>query len=353
VYHFTTPAREICNQVQTMPPMITAKALGAMPQFTLDLGGQRVLQRAFSNANLPYHFIDNRNGYIPEQAFGDFIHEVSRATGQQNIGLLWAPDLSIRDYGAWGAFILSAPDLGAAIARAQQVMPLHSTGENVTLRVQGKWATYGYRFSLPGHCAYPDIAFSAVAEFVNLLRHFAGPAQTPRRVLFDFPCPADGAKAEDVFGCPVRWNSRNLGVEFAASLLTRPKPRAQHQQTVTFQDVARQFADGPPRDFTGRVRQVLRLQIEESEISIERAAQSLDIGVRALQRRLGKENTSFRGLGKLVRMERSIELIRQGQHRVTEIASLLGYSSSNNFSRAFKAQIGVSPSGYMARMPPQ
>ncbi len=334
-----------------MPPMITAKALGAMPQFTLDLGGPRVLQRAFHNANLPYHFIDTRDGYIPEQAFGDFIHEVSRATGQQNIGLLWAPDLSIRDYGAWGAYILAAPDLMTAIARAQQVMPLHSTGENVSLSVQGKWATYGYRFSLPGHRAYPDIAFSTVAEFVDLLRHFAGPGQTPRRIRFDFPCPPDGAKAEEVFGCPVKWNSRNLGVEFAASLLTRPKPRPPHQPPVTFQDVVRQFADGPPRDFAGRVRQILRFQIEESEVSVERAAQSLDLGVRSLQRRLGKENTSFRDLGNRVRLERSIELIREGQHRMTEIASLLGYSSSNNFSRAFKAQTGVSPSEYMAHLP--
>jgi AraC-like DNA-binding protein len=119
---------------------------------------------------------------------------------------------------------------------------------------------------------------------------------------------------------------------------------------VTFEDVAREFADGPPESFAGRVREILRLQILESEINIERAAQSLDVGVRSLQRRLGRENTSFRELGNHMRLNRALELMRLGQDSVAGIASTLGYASSNNFSRAFKAQAGVSPSDYMARM---
>lgn len=154
--------------------------------------------------------------------------------------------------------------------------------------------------------------------------------------------------AEDVFGCPVKWNSRRLGVEFAASLLTRSRVASMPSTQVTFEDVAREFAGGPPKSFAGRVWEILRLQIQESEISIERAAQNLDLGVRSLQRRLGAENTSFRELGNLVRLNRAMELMRQGQYTVAETANLLGYSSSNNFSRAFKSHMGLAPSDYMA-----
>ncbi len=329
--------------------MITAKALGAMPQFALEIGGARVLKRAFDNAGLPYHFIDSRDGYIPEHAYGDFIHEVSRATGQPSIGLLWARELSIGDYGAWGAYILAAPNLGAAIRRAQQVMPFHSTGENVSLEVHGNRATYSYRFSLPEHRAYPNIAFSTIGEFLDVFHHFVGATTLPRRILLDIPRPPRGGiVAEDVFGCPVKWNARRLGVEFAVPLLTRPRAATMPVTQVTFEDVVREFADGPPASFAGQVREILRLQIQESRISMERVAQSLDVGVRSLQRRLDKENTSFRDLGNLVRLNRAMELMRSGQYGVAGIASLLGYSSSNNFSRAFKSHSGLTPSGYMA-----
>ncbi len=333
-----------------MPPMITAKALGAMPQFTLDNVGPRALQQAFDNSGLPYHFIDSRDGYIPEHAFGDFIYEVSCAAGQQSIGLLWASDLSIRDYGTWGAYILAAPNLGTAIRRAQQIMPFHSTGENVSLEVHGNRATYSYRFSLPEHRAYPDIAFSTIGEFLNLFHYFLGTTTRPERILLDIPCPPQGALAGDIFDCPVKWNSRRLGVEFAASLLARPRRASLPGSQVTFEDVAREFANGPPESFTGRVRGILRLQLQESEISIERAAQNLDVGVRSLQRRLGKENTSFRELGNLVRLNRAMELMRLRQYSIAEISSFLGYSSSNNFSRAFKTHTGLAPTGFMATL---
>jgi AraC-like DNA-binding protein len=72
--------------------------------------------------------------------------------------------------------------------------------------------------------------------------------------------------------------------------------------------------------------------------------------VRSLQRRLGKENTNFRELGNLMRLDRAMELMRLGQNSVAEIASLLGYSSSNNFSRAFRTRVGTTPSEYTATL---
>jgi AraC-like DNA-binding protein len=227
-------------------------------------------------------------------------------------------------------------------------MPSHSSGESISLEVHGNRATYSYRFALREHRAYSDIAFSTIGEFLDMFRYFVGTDATPRRILIDCPCPPQGAVADEVFACPVKWNSRRLGIEFAASLLTRPRVTAMPLAPVTFEDVQRAFHDGPPTSFAGRVSEVLRLQIQESEIDVERGAQSLDIGVRSLQRRLGKENTSFRELSTLMRMERAMELMRLGQHSVAEISSLLGYSSSNNFSRAFKSHMGLAPSDYMA-----
>ena len=88
------------------------------------------------------------------------------------------------------------------------------------------------------------------------------------------------------------------------------------------------------------------MQSEDGAIDLERVAQALKIGPRSRQRRLSGENTSFRALSNSVRIQRAQELLRLGQESITAIACRLGYSSSNNFSRAFEDHVGLAPSEY-------
>ena len=49
------------------------------------------------------------------------------------------------------------------------------------------------------------------------------------------------------------------------------------------------------------------------------------------------------------RVERARELLRTANLTVTEICYLVGFSSLGSFSARFKAEVGVSPSGYRER----
>jgi AraC-like DNA-binding protein len=73
---------------------------------------------------------------------------------------------------------------------------------------------------------------------------------------------------------------------------------------------------------------------------------ALDTGVRTLQRRLAAENANFRSLTNRVLIARAKELIAANQFSTTQIAVHLGFGSSNNFSRAFKTQTGLSPTQF-------
>ena len=74
-----------------IPPIISAKSLGTMPQFALQHLGSRALDRALERTGLPHRFIEARDGYIPEHLLAGFIDALSKATGEQSIGLCWAP----------------------------------------------------------------------------------------------------------------------------------------------------------------------------------------------------------------------------------------------------------------------
>lgn len=329
-----------------LPPMISSKALGLMPQFALEVGGDKALGRALADAGLPHRFIEQRDGYIPEAALANFVESIGRQIGQEGIGLLWSPFLTVADYGIWGKYVLSAPNLGDALGRGQQVMPLHSSVDRVENLVIGTSGWYGYRFGLREHPAYSDIAYSAIGVILSIFRHYLGVSWRPTLVCFDFQREPIEQLADDLLACPVQWNADRLGFWYDAKYNGCCGPRYNSSSRVTIEDIIRERAGGPPKDFSGRVKAILLLQIEEGALDLDRAAQMLNIGPRGLQRRLSDENTSFRELFNSVRIQRAKELLRLGQDSITAIAGLLGYSSPNNFSRAFKVQVGISPREY-------
>lgn len=329
----------------TLPPMISAKALGAMPQFTLEYVGEKALDRALKTAGLPHEFVEKRDGYISKHALATFVENVGRSLGEGHIGLLWAPSLSVTDYGAWGDYVLSAPTLGAALERASAAMPLHSTTDRTFLRVQEDVAGYEYRFGLKGHDAYPNIAFSALGSVLSIFRHYLGDGWRPLRITCDLLQPKDHEVVADTFGCDIIWGSKRLEIVFRRSELESFHETA---QTIgaTLQDVQLERSGILPRCFADVVSGVIRLQIASDRINLEAAARAIDVGPRALQRRLSAEGTSFRVLSNQILAEVAVDLLQDGTNSVQDVATYLGYENAQNFSRAFRRNVGRAPSTY-------
>jgi AraC-like DNA-binding protein len=93
-------------------------------------------------------------------------------------------------------------------------------------------------------------------------------------------------------------------------------------------------------------------QVLTGEVSIESAARSLGTSVRTLQRELNREGTDFRTMANAMRTRRAIELLRQTNASVTNIAMVLGYSSPAHFARAFHNATGLSPKQFRQRSSP-
>lgn len=330
-----------------LPPMISAKALGAMPQFVLEVAGERRLAKALVASDLPLHFIEERKGYIPEHSLASFVHEAARSSGQQNIGLLWSPFLTVADYGAWGQYVLSARTLGNALRRASTVMPFHSSTDRAWLEAAGIRLRYCYEFGLLAHKAYRDIAFSVIGVFLSIFRTYLQDDWRPEAVLLNFPKVPRFTEVEDTFKCAVIWNAPRLGIEFDSSLLLAEKNDThQRRLPTTVQDIVRERSGGPPETLIGQVSEVARQHLDHGEVSIDTMARSLGIGVRTLQRKLETEGIHYRQIVNNVRASRAKELLSLHSETVSTIASTLGYETANNFSRAFKRSTGISPIEY-------
>ncbi len=96
-----------------------------------------------------------------------------------------------------------------------------------------------------------------------------------------------------------------------------------------------------------KVRMAL-LQMATPELpSMDAVAQIFGLSSRSLQRKLLKENTTFRNVVNHLKKDISILLLQHKSYLIKDIGYLLGYSESIAFSRAFKKWCGVTPKKYM------
>lgn len=327
--------------------MILAHALGKLPQWAASELGQKATQAAFADAGLSLHYLHRRDGYIPETALARFLARISKEAGDEKFGAGLFGLLSVRDYGIWGAYILSAPTLGAALKRARNSLHMHSTYDTVRLFRRRSLATFEYRFRLGRGADYETAAYCAVSVISSIHQHFLGAAWRPSQVDIDMPRPDRVNVLEDVFNCPVHFDRPSLAVLFPASQLAARNPQST-DLVLTLQDVVRAY-QAAPRCLTDQIFATLATQIEDYGVDIERVSQSMGLSVRTLQRHLNADGTSFRQVANQVVLSRGIELLEQTQLDITAIAGILNYSASNNFSRFFSNMVGVSPSEYRAQ----
>lgn len=83
-------------------------------------------------------------------------------------------------------------------------------------------------------------------------------------------------------------------------------------------------------------------------VALEAAADHLGTGSSTLQRRLSMRGISFWALVGQSRFEIAAALLCDTDQKIRTIASRLGYSSPNEFNRAFARWAGCSPSEFRA-----
>jgi AraC-like DNA-binding protein len=86
-----------------------------------------------------------------------------------------------------------------------------------------------------------------------------------------------------------------------------------------------------------------------ADASLERAARSLGVTERTLQRRLKEVGTSFQDEVTLTRVRVAETLMRETDRKLSDIAQVVGCASSQHFSDTFRRVRGVTPSEWRAK----
>lgn len=325
-------------------PVICVAALAGVPAFVRDAFGERVLRRANEAAMLDIEAIEDQDCFIPHITMTTFGDAVARLSGEEHFGLRVAPHLSITNYGCWGEYILRAPTLGGAIKRAIATVGFHSKGDVFSIAVANDQARVSYASAAKGQCGYQHVACGAAGAVSSICEVYLRQDWRPLRIELDIPKPRRTWDFEDTFQCPVVFDAQTVSVCLDARHLDAGPSQHAARSLVTPEDLAR--ARGECLSLNGLrdiIAQQIWSQVLSGSVSIESAARSINTSVRTLQRELKREGTDFRSIANAMRSRRALELLRHTDATVTDITTMLGYSDSAHFARAFRNATGMSP----------
>ena len=177
---------------------------------------------------------------------------------------------------------------------------------------------------------------------------------TRATVRFDFPPPEYEATFYEVFDCKVEFRAERNEIRFPAAWLERPVESA----NKTMADVCKAMcerllgAGESSRETSQLVRRLLLSRPGRRMYRLEEAAAELNLSPNQLRKRLYRSGTSYKKVVLEIRMALAQRYLEDTDLAVQEIAYLLDYSQPAPFSRAFKANVGMSPEHFRTGVQP-
>ncbi|MBW2369994.1 MAG: AraC family transcriptional regulator [Deltaproteobacteria bacterium] len=190
-----------------------------------------------------------------------------------------------------------------------------------------------------------EAIFSAV---MKLSTDAAGKIPKPLEVRFKHKKPRDITEHRRIFQAPVFFNSSTNAMVHEASYFDTPVILPNSELLFLFERQAKQVLSEirAEQRFTKKVGLILIRKLSEESLSIESVADELCMSVRNLQKKLGKENTSYREIIKETRKQLAVFHLKNRELSIAEIAYLLGFSEPCVLQRSFKKWTGLTPSEY-------
>lgn len=275
--------------------------------------------------------------------------EAAARTGDEAFGLhaaelLQPGALDVLDYA-----VRSSATLGLAYGKLARFSRLLDDSAQVRVERRNGVARVTHRTA---KTVRPHSDFT-VGALVVLGRQMVGTAWNPASVAFVHPRPADVREYDRLFKAPLHFGSAVNDVTLQAALLDRPLVAADPGLSSVLDRYAEEMlARVPPleKPVTERVCQFLLDALRGGEPQANVIARKLGMSPRSLQRRLGAEGTSFRGLLDATRRDLAMQYLADEHVATSEVAFLLGFSELSAFHRAFKRWTGVTPARYREEM---
>lgn len=294
-------------------------------------------------------FADPENT-IPASVRGPILAACARESGCAHFGLLLGGRNNASALGIIGFLMRNAPDVQTALSDLAANLHLHNRVAAPYLEISGRQALFGYQTLLPYAEGWEQIDDGAMALLLNIMRTMCGSGWLPGEVRFRRSKPDNIDAYRRYFGAPLLFGAERTALIFSSSWLSEKVQFADSSLRIHFEQQVRVMKSFSREDFVVQVEQLLVRQLGTKHCSLHGLASQLGLHPRTLNRRLQGAGTSYRELHKTARHQLARKLLCDTASSVPAIATMLGYSGSNAFVRAFGQWESVPPATWRKRV---
>ncbi|AXQ31535.1 AraC family transcriptional regulator [Solimonas sp. K1W22B-7] len=319
---------------------------------TLQLAANRGIDRELllEGIGISAALLHKPEGRITLRQWGRLIARTLKLTGQPGIGYEFGMRNNLTSHGIFGYGLLSRATVREAFEFGSRFHPLTTVACGMRHYADRGQAVLQLIECVPyGSVRQSVIEMSLVSWWHTLVQSFGG-IQPQFEIWFEWPEPAYYAMYRDQLP-PVRFGTGVNELRCPAALLDKPLTTS---NPVTAPQILAQCERElsllqPSGDCLTRVRAALLSKPGEYP-GLDEVAERLCTSSRTLKRRLQQQGANFQQLLDEVRHREAVRLLENPTLSVEEIANRVGYSSSANFTRAFRKWVGNTPGAFRTEM---
>jgi AraC-like DNA-binding protein len=307
----------------------------------------------FEQAGINLDAVDDPNVRFPTSRLQVLWGLAAAATGNPCIGLAAARLFQPAVLHGLGFAWLASDTLQDALERLVRYSRFINKG--VAFRLEELPGTLELVIHVPdtllnGIYAGADCGF---AVYLRMCQLTVGKEILPLHAALQRPVPPCPDEFEALFGPVIEYAAADYRFGFDKTLASSPLSTAQPELArLNDQTVVDYLARYDRANITMQVRAKIIEQLHDGVPKQETIADTLNVSLRSLQRRLKAEATSFKKLLEDTREQLAMQYLRESHRSVGEITYLLGFSEPSNFTRAFKRWTGKSPVEYRGKTGP-
>jgi len=296
--------------------------------------------------------LDDPHTRVPVAALSKLLDQAIAASRQRDVGLLAARLVDASHFGIGEYVARSRPTLKDALVAGLRYLPLLGDAAHHRLELAGKLARVS--IWLDPTVALHEAAYEfLLAMFILRARRTTGRSElAPLEVHFTHAQPADISRHQRVFRCPLRFSMPITQVVMSRKVLEQPMANAEPNLSRLLEQQAEALLDQVVRekDLPARVRELISAERDLRRASAERIAERLGMSSRTLARKLADAGSGYRELLDDVRKHIALRELTRSERSIAELASALGFASSQGFHRAFRRWTRSSAARYRKRM---
>ena len=297
----------------------------------------------FSQLPTPIEDIDQLQA-VPADHFFE-LHEFLDERLGPGFSIRVGQQMKIEDYGVLGLSWRTCTRAGEIFERSERYFKMLSNTYVFKVEEHGPDSTV-YLHREPHRRGLELSNEATISATVVVLQAMTETNISPIEVTFKHGPPADLSSYEEAFKCPILFHQGFYSITYQTDDLNQKTAKADESINAFLVQRVEEETKGLEINATKIARDIEKLikdALPSGIPAISQIADHLGMSNRTLTRRLAEKGVSFRDLIQKTQEEVSINLLKNSDRSIAEIAFETGFSEQSAFNRAFKRWTGKSP----------